>query len=115
MEIPDSVENIGIFAIGCDDYLTRLTIGKNVKNIGSSSIGAGCERLKTVKILIEDYENCEISSDCFGEKDGVDTDWLSAGSTIYVLNEGMKNKLAGTYDPAKTEVKVVTLEEMNAI
>ena len=86
-----------------------------MKTIGDTAIGTGNSELKVVKILIEDYENCEISSTCFGHEDGLDDDWLSEGSIVYVLNEEMKNKLTGTYDSTKTEIKIVTSEEMNAI
>ena len=116
IEIPESVTRIEGGAVLWSSKLKKITVGKNVQNIGECAIGTGGNELKIVKILIENYENCEISSNCFGYgNDDLDMPWLSEGSTIYVLNEGMKNKLAGTYDPEKTEVKVVTLEEMNAI
>lgn len=114
IEIPENVTTIEKQAF-LWSHLEKITIGKNVKTIGDTAIGTGNSELKVVKILIEDYENCEISSTCFGYEDGLDDDWLSEGSIVYVLNEGMKNKLTGTYDSTKTEIKIVTSEEMNAI
>ena len=114
LEIPNNVTSLEELAVS-NSAIEKITIGKNVKNIGKCAMGG--LNLKIVKILIEDYEQCTIASECFGIKgqlDGFAWSWQD-DSIIYVLNEGMKNKLKGTYDPTKTEIKVVTLEEMNKI
>ena len=103
--IPTSVTSISKSAFKECTNLTSITIPSSVTRIDDSAFYE-CTSLSKVKILQTDENNFYVGNSFYS---------LSDNSKIYVLNEGIKNKLSGKYYSSITTVEVVTEEEMNLL